>query len=67
MKRLIKPMEGDPKLTYTVTEMYKRLGICRALAYRLISDGSIPCIRLGKKILISKSYIDGVLENQTKM
>lgn len=57
--------ELNPKLTYTVREAYSTLGISRALIYRLIQDGTIKSFRLGKKILISKSYIDSIVDNKT--
>ena len=40
------------KLTYTVTEAAKLLGIGRAAAYEAARSGHLPTIRIGKRILV---------------
>ena len=32
-------------------------GISRATAYRMADQGRIPCIRLGKRIILSKNHL----------
>ena len=46
----------------TVDELMKRLGISRTLAYKLISKGEIPVIRLGKRILVPGWYLRKIAE-----
>ena len=43
-------MDGD-KLTASVPEAAKLLGISKAVAYRMAKDGSLPVIRCGVKLL----------------
>jgi len=40
------------RLTYTVEEVAKELGIGRALAYEQVREGTIPSIRMGRRIVI---------------
>ena len=40
------------KLTYSVDEMSKLLGISRPKAYELANQKDFPTIRIGKRILI---------------
>ena len=51
------------RLTYSVEEAAKLLGISRAFAYKCIKSGEIPHIRIGGRILVSKSalhlFVDG--------
>jgi excisionase family DNA binding protein len=41
-------------LTLTVEEAAALLGISRTLAYELIARGDLPCVRLGRRIVISR-------------
>ena len=54
------------KLTYTVSEASKVLGIGRTKMYELVSNGEIRSIRFGDAIRISKSYIDELINPQTQ-
>ena len=49
----------------TVEELQAMLGIGRNTAYRLIKDGEIKSIKIGKKIRIPKIYIQKYLMIQT--
>ncbi len=42
----------DDRLTYTVDEVAKMLGISRGLAYEMVNRGELPSIRLGRRVLI---------------
>lgn len=46
----------------TVDEFIKKLGISRTLAYKSISKGEIPIIRLGKRILVPGWYLRKITE-----
>jgi excisionase family DNA binding protein len=52
--------------TYDVEEAAKVLGIGRNTAYKLIDEGQIPHLRLGKKIRIPKIAIDRMLSGEPK-
>jgi len=59
-------MEGT-KLTFTVEETAKLLGIGRNSAYEAVARGEIPVIRVGKRLLVPKAALEKLLSgNQTK-
>jgi len=59
-------MEND-KLTLTVDETAKILGVGRNSAYEAIARGEIPVIRVGKRLLVPKAALEKLLSgNQTK-
>lgn len=43
------PTERD---AYTVPEVAARLGVTARHIYRLVETGEIPCIRLGRRVVI---------------
>ena len=47
-------MEQEDKLVYSVTEIAKLLGIGRSKAYELVRSGTVPSLRLGRRIVIPK-------------
>ena len=47
-------MEQEDKLVYSVTEIAKLLDIGRSKAYELVRSGTIPSLRLGRRIVIPK-------------
>jgi excisionase family DNA binding protein len=47
--------------TLTVEEAGRILGISRGAAYARAEDGSIPTIRLGKRLLVPKAALDKLL------
>lgn len=49
------------RLTFTVEEAARLLGIGRSLAYGLVATGELPSIRLGRRIVIPRSAVDGLL------
>lgn len=48
-------------MTLTVEEVSKLLRVGRNTAYRLIQEGSIRCIRCGRKIIIPKDALEEFL------
>ena len=59
-------MESN-KLTFTVEETAKILGIGRNSAYEAVARGEIPVIRVGKRLLVPKAALEKLLNcNQTK-
>jgi len=53
-------MNSD-RLTYTVTEAAKLLGIGRTAAYVAARTGQIPAIKLGKRILVPREALRELL------
>ena len=59
-------MEGEGKdrpvqrLTYSVDEAAEILGISRASAYEAVRKGEIPHIKIGKRILIPRSFLQSL-------
>lgn len=52
---------SNERLTLTVTEAAKLLGISRAMAYECVRTGDLPAIRLGGRILIPRERFDEML------
>ena len=57
-----RPIPPTPRLTLTVEEAAKALGISRAFAYEAVQRGEIPHIRIGRRILVPKAQLDRPLE-----
>jgi excisionase family DNA binding protein len=47
--------------TYTVTEAAAVLGISRTSAYERVRAGELPALRLGRRIVITRSVVDAML------
>ena len=47
-------MDQEDRLTHSVVEMARLLGVGRTTAYGLVRSGAVPSIRLGNRILIPK-------------
>jgi excisionase family DNA binding protein len=50
------------RLTMTVEEAAVVIGISRATAYDAVSRGEIPCIRIGRRILIPRVALERLLD-----
>jgi excisionase family DNA binding protein len=55
--------ERSDRLTYTVEEAGRKLGVGRAAAYAAAPRGEIPTIRIGRLIRVPKFAFDRLLEN----
>ena len=49
------------RLTFTTTEAATVLGISRTSAYELVRSGTLPSLRLGRRIVITKIALEGLL------
>jgi excisionase family DNA binding protein len=47
--------------TFTIDEAAAQLGIGRNLAYKLASEGGLPVVRLGKRLLVPKAALEKLL------
>ena len=52
-------------LTLTVKEVAAALNISRGLAYKAVKDGTIPTIRIGRRLLVPRQALDRLLESPT--
>jgi len=50
------------KLTLTVDETAKILGIGRQLAYNRVKTGEIPVIKIGRRLLVPRKALERLLE-----
>ncbi|MCK4388185.1 MAG: helix-turn-helix domain-containing protein [Dehalococcoidia bacterium] len=50
------------KLTLTVDEAAKILGIGRQLAYNRVKTGEIPVIKIGRRLLVPRKALERLLE-----
>ena len=53
----------DERLTVTVAEAAKLLGIGRALAYQAAETGDLPTVRVGRRILVPLARLKAMLES----
>ena len=52
----------EEKLTLTVNEASRVLGISRGLAYSMVKTGEIPSVRFGKRVLVPRRALEKLLE-----
>lgn len=60
------PLDPRETPTLTVEEAGRLLGIGRSLAYAAARDGSLPTIRLGKRILVPTAALLRMLDRSEK-
>ena len=53
--------------TLNVQEAGQLLGIGRTTAYRMVKDGIIPCLRLGKQLRIPRPAMEELLRNPGRL
>ena len=53
---------GEERLTYTLTEAARRLGISRALAYEAAHRGELPVCRIGRRLLVPRTALARLLD-----
>jgi excisionase family DNA binding protein len=46
---------------YTVAEFAHALGLSRAFAYKLIDEGEVRTVRLGRRVLVPRTEVDRIL------
>jgi len=51
----------EKRLTITVGEAGRILGISRGLAYQMAREGRIPTIRFGRRLVVPKTAIEHLL------
>jgi excisionase family DNA binding protein len=53
--------------TVGVSEAARRLGISRGVAYRLANEGRLPCLRLGKRLVVPKVALERMLREPQRL
>jgi excisionase family DNA binding protein len=53
------------RLTLTVLEVAKALGLSRMAAYSAVRAGVIPSIRIGRRVLVPRVALDRLMEPAT--
>ncbi len=52
----------EERVTFTVEETAKLLGIGRQLAYDRVKTGEIPVIKVGRRLLVPRRALEKLLE-----
>jgi excisionase family DNA binding protein len=50
------------RLTLTVAEAGQVLGVSRSYAYELVRQGQLPCMRLGRRIVVPVRALEALLD-----
>ena len=58
--------KGADRLTYTVPEAGRLLGISRGAAYAAAADKTIPTIRIGRRLLVPRAALERLLGLEPK-
>lgn len=64
MAKLSNSVDQD-RLTFTVEEAARALGVGRNTAYEAVRTGELPCLRIRGRLLIPRAAIKQLLENPT--
>jgi excisionase family DNA binding protein len=56
---------AQDRLTFTVGEAARLLGISRGLAYELVNRGELPAVRLGRRLVIPRRALEQLLDEAT--
>jgi excisionase family DNA binding protein len=54
------------RLTYTVTEAARALGISRSYCYELVQQGALPFLPLGRRRVIPRRALEDYVAQQTR-
>lgn len=55
------------RLTYSVDDTARLLGISRSMAYECVRRGEIPAVRFGRRVLIPCAAVEALLRTQTTL
>ena len=58
-------MENSEKLVLSVEEAAQLLGVCKVHLYKLIREGQIPILKLGRRIVVPRCALLKMLESVT--
>jgi excisionase family DNA binding protein len=63
-RRIVVPVDIDHKALYTVREVANRLGVHPETVRRLIHDGRLDAVRVGRVLRVDTDSFHGFLLNQ---
>ena len=46
----------------TAEDLAQVLGVSKSTAYRMAANGSIPCLRIGKRVILSRDHLQKWLD-----
>jgi excisionase family DNA binding protein len=61
------PDRHQQRLTMSVDEAAKKLGVGRCQAYAAVRQGKIPSIRIGKRYLVPIAAFERMLDGELKL
>lgn len=56
----------DEKMTVTVEEAARLLGISRSLAYEMARVGQLPTLKFGRRLVVPRRALEGLIEESQK-
>lgn len=59
-------MGTEERLTYSIEETGRLLGLSRATTYTLANQGKLPVLRLGKRLIVPRQALEQMLANAGK-
>ncbi len=57
-------MNVKDKKTFSIPEVAKALGICKTHAYKLAHEGRFPVLKLGRRLVIPKNWLEEFLDQE---
>lgn len=58
------PKPHSERMTVTVKEAANLLGVSRSLAYELVAAGTLPSLRLGRRIVVPRAVLLRMLDSE---
>jgi excisionase family DNA binding protein len=56
-------VDTGERLTYTVPEAARLLGVSRRAGYAAVATGAVPAIRIGRRLLVPKAALKTLLDS----
>lgn len=56
----------EQTLVFTVEEAARLLKIGRTHCFRLVAEGTLPSVRLGRRVLVPRAALEALLERQAE-
>ena len=58
-------MQTETRMTVSVEEAARLLGIGRSLAYEMVREGKIPSLRFGRRVVVPLKALEDLLRSTT--
>ena len=58
-------VDGQNTLLLRGNEVARRLGVSRAMAYRMMQDGTLPVVRIGRAVRVPTEELRGWVSRNT--